>query len=166
MKKSHLQLFIWILAGGILLLAGCASNPTAADVDAAKAAIEEIWEKYSSAADSGDTDIWLSLWDEAGIQLPPNGPAVSKQALEEKVIPAFAKRREAGVKRKMNILPEEITVAGDWAYSRGTYNKTTYLEDGKTTYFEGKFLTILKRQPDGSWKIYRDCFNSSMPPPK
>ena len=32
------------------------------------------------------------------------------------------------------------------------------------THIIGKYLTILKKQTDGSWKIYRDCFNSDVPP--
>jgi ketosteroid isomerase-like protein len=28
-----------------------------------------------------------------------------------------------------------------------------------------KYLTIYRRQPDGSWKIYRDISNSNEPPP-
>jgi ketosteroid isomerase-like protein len=35
---------------------------------------------------------------------------------------------------------------------------------GPESLFDGKFLTVFKRQPDGSWKIYRDCFNSNVPP--
>ncbi|MDX9958989.1 MAG: hypothetical protein RBT68_11165 [Spirochaetia bacterium] len=36
--------------------------------------------------------------------------------------------------------------------------------DGSTLRLVGKFLDILARQPDGSWKITRDCFNFDGPP--
>jgi len=29
---------------------------------------------------------------------------------------------------------------------------------------DGKALTLLERQSDGSWKIVYDCFNSNVPP--
>jgi ketosteroid isomerase-like protein len=29
----------------------------------------------------------------------------------------------------------------------------------------GKDLVIFKRQPDGSWKVYRDCWNFDKPLP-
>jgi len=35
---------------------------------------------------------------------------------------------------------------------------------GKTIKLDGKYLTILERQADGSWKIAIDCFNSNVPP--
>jgi ketosteroid isomerase-like protein len=28
----------------------------------------------------------------------------------------------------------------------------------------GKYMVLWKRQADGSWKLYRDMFNTSMPP--
>ncbi len=51
----------------------------------------------------------------------------------------------------MEINPEEIVVAGDGAFSRGNF----IVNDA----VEGKFLTIFRRQDDGSWRIYRDAFN-------
>ena len=89
--------------------------------------------------------------------MPPGRPAVGKDFLDDVVPKAFT----PGSVLTMNIYPEEITVAGDWAYSRGTYNSDRVVE-GEEVRIEGKFLTILKRQSDGSWKIYRDCFNSSI----
>ena len=55
----------------------------------------------------------------------------------------------------MEINAEEIVVLGDWAFSSGNYSADP-VKDGKTLHFEGKFLTVFKRQDDGSWKIYRD----------
>ena len=63
------------------------------------------------------------------------------------------------------IKSEEIVVMGDWAYSRGTFTRSfTPKGSDQTFYYDGKFLTVMKRQPDGSWKIFRDCFNSNTPP--
>jgi len=65
--------------------------------------------------------------------------------------------------RWQNLL--EIVVTGPWGYSRGTYTQDlTARSTGKTIHVDGKFLTIFKKQMDGSWKIYRDCFNSNVPP--
>ena len=52
--------------------------------------------------------------------------------------------------------------AGDFGYVRGTYSCLMIpWASGDTTRFGGKVLSILRRQSDGSWKIYRDCFNSN-----
>ncbi len=90
--------------------------------------------------------------------MPPGIPARGKDVLNKVVPKGFA----AGGVKSMNINPAEITAAGDWAYSRGTYDLESVV-NGKTVQIDGKFLTIFKHQADGSWKIYRDCFNSNGP---
>jgi len=60
---------------------------------------------------------------------------------------------------------EEVKVAGDWAFARGNYTYTlTPKEEGKTIKGNGKYLSILAKQADGSWKFARDCFNNNAPP--
>jgi ketosteroid isomerase-like protein len=157
MKKRMVAALVVSLVAAVLLLAGCASmakGSTEEDVEA----IREIWKTYASARVDADAQLWLSLWDEEGVQMPPGSPARGMDVLRVGVPKAFV----PGSVSTMNIYPEEITVAGGWAYSRGTYNSNRTVE-GKTVRVEGKFLTILRKQSDGSWKIYRDCFNSNTP---
>ena len=157
MKKLTVSGLIVSVAVAVLFLPGCAKTSegeSEADVEA----IQVIWNIYSTARVVGDADVWLSLWDEEGIKMPPGAPARSKEVLDKVVPDAFA----SGSVSSMNIYPEEINVVGNWAYTRGTYDSERVVE-GKAVRVEGKFLTILKRQADGTWRIYRDCFNSSVP---
>ena len=34
---------------------------------------------------------------------------------------------------------------------------------GKTVSDKGKYLTVWKKQPDGSWKVLLDIYNSDLP---
>ena len=61
--------------------------------------------------------------------------------------------------------PFETQVAGDWAYDRGNATVTVTPKSGKQMEESVKYLVIVKRQPDGSWKIYRLISNSNNPPP-
>jgi uncharacterized protein (TIGR02246 family) len=161
MKKSLLQFSVCILMGVILLLAGPVTAEKTADVEADVAAIKEIWNQYTLGANTGDLDLWISLWGDNGIRMAPGTPAV----FEKEQIRAQMKVPFEQFDTKIAINCEEVQVAGDWAFSRGTYTfSTTPKAGGETTYINGKFLTILKRQVDGSWKIFRDCFNSNAPP--
>jgi ketosteroid isomerase-like protein len=73
-------------------------------------------------------------------------------------------------------------VTGDWGFDRGTYTITPtpkvageaaegasieQSEIGRELDYAqtGKYLWILKRQPDGSWKIARGMWSSNHPPP-
>jgi ketosteroid isomerase-like protein len=157
MKKRITNVLIGLLAITTLFLLGCATmakGGTEADVEA----IKEIWEKYCSSAINGDVALRLSIWDEDFIQMPPNQPARSREEIEKGIEKSWASRNVL----TFDIDAEEIVISVDWAYSRGTYVSDRMVE-GNTVRMDGKFLTIFRRQPDGSWKIYRDCFNSNTP---
>jgi uncharacterized protein (TIGR02246 family) len=147
------------LVMGLLMVSACAPD-TATEADVA--AINEIWIQYAGSFSSGDLDSWISLWADNGIQMAPDAPAVigkeQIRAKYESIFPEFI--------FKLAIANEEVRVADDWAFSTGTYAASiTPKAGGETAEIAGKYLTILERQADGSWKIVRDCFNSSVPPP-
>jgi len=156
-----------IVSGSVIialpLLAGCATLK-APSVDADIAAIKQIWVGYATSAEKGDAGAWLQLWDMGGIQLRPNAPARTREELVAQVSTQWKAVHEVS-DMKMAINPLEITVNGPWAYSRGLYTRDlTNTSTDAVTHVDGKFLTILRRQEDGNWRIYRDCFNSNVPP--
>jgi len=133
----------------------------AVDVEADIAAINEIWNQYALGVNTGDLELWISLWTDDGIQMAPGAPAViGKEQIRAKYESIFSQFIFT-----MAITNNEVRVAGDLAFSRGTYRASiTPTAGGETTEIAGKYLTILERQADGSWKIARDCFNSNVPP--
>jgi ketosteroid isomerase-like protein len=158
--KRRVMLLLAV-AVGVALVCGCATTGSQG-TDADTAAIRQIWTNYVAFAEKGDAAAWLGQWDKDGIQMPPDAPARTKQQLDT-VIPAAFKARTDANTMKMVLDAQEITIADGWAYSRGVYtqdltNKTT----GVVMHVDGKFLTIFKRQADGTWKIYRDCYNSNV----
>jgi uncharacterized protein (TIGR02246 family) len=142
------------LAAALSLPAAIRAQDTSADD---KAAIESLWASYSAAQLAGDADAWLALWDEGGVQMPPGIPARGLDVLRD----AQPKRMAAQTVSSFNIRPIDIVVADGWAWTRGTYEAEGEAA-GKAFHVDGKFLTILKRQDDGGWKIYRDAFNSNV----
>jgi ketosteroid isomerase-like protein len=51
---------------------------------------------------------------------------------------------------------QEVTVSGDYAFQRGTYQYDMRPRTGgAAARTSGKLMGIFRRQPDGSWKIYR-----------
>jgi uncharacterized protein (TIGR02246 family) len=146
----------------ILALAGCASKGARDRADAGPN-VSAMWKEYAASLNAGDTARWIALWTDDGVQLPPDEPAVvGKDRIRD--------RMQAGLDRfkfDMAITNEEVRSAGDLAFARGTYKATlTPKQGGKQIPIDGKFMTILIRQPDRSWKIHRDIFNSNVPPGK
>lgn len=148
-----------ILAAGILIpLAACSRQQQ--QVSAATAA-ETIWKEYAESLNSGDLDRWLELWTEDGVQMPPDEAAIAGKdnirARNEALLDKFT--------FDIGITNQEVQAAGNWAYARGTYTaKLMPKAGGRPISIDGKYLTILARQPDGSWRIHRDIFNSNVAP--
>ncbi|MCB0105009.1 MAG: SgcJ/EcaC family oxidoreductase [Caldilineaceae bacterium] len=125
------------------------------------AAVNAIWDEYEASVIAGDIDRWIAQWTDDGVQMPPNEPFVEGK---ENIYARVGANMAAGPTDEFVITPLEITSAGDWAYSRGVYTVTFPLGDGEQGFLDGKFMTILQRQPDGTWKIHRDIFNSNVQP--
>jgi uncharacterized protein (TIGR02246 family) len=124
--------------------------------------VEGIWKEYAASLNAGDIDRWVALWTDDGVQLPPDEPPVVGK---DKI-----RTRNGAVLQKFNfdigITNQEAHAAGDWGFSRGVYRATlTPKQGGAPISIDGKYMTILARQKDGSWKIHRDIFNSNGPPP-
>ena len=125
------------------------------------ALIHELWVEYASALMAGDMDRWISLWSSGGIEMQPAGLCLSGieqiGAARQPVIDLFD--------TEMTILPENVHLLGDCAYSYGTYKYAiTPKEGGESINDAGMFLTILKKQANGSWKIAITCCNTSQRP--
>ncbi|UCC99646.1 MAG: SgcJ/EcaC family oxidoreductase, partial [Phycisphaerales bacterium] len=124
------------------------------------AQIYQLWKAYAAALTAGDMERWIALWTDDGIQMPPGAPRrVGVEQIRASMQPLFDLYQWA-----ITINPEEVRVLGDRAYSHGTYEfALTPKEDGETMEGSSKYLTILEKQADGSWKIAIDCFNYDAP---
>jgi ketosteroid isomerase-like protein len=163
MKKMRIILITAVLAAGLLMLAGCASTGAAAPTsqDDFTAMVKATWVQYSGSLVAGDANRWMSLWDVNGVQLPPDSPMVmSTEDLRAGITGTLA----AVSFKSMDIKLTKAWVDHELGWATGNYSYTFVTADGKTTVsYDGKYQTIFRRQTDGSWKIFRDCFNSNVP---
>jgi len=92
--------------------------------------------------------------------MPPNAPAVrGHEALTAAgdPFPPFSDFRQESL---------EMEGFGDLAFSRDEYS-VTIAPPGKPVFKDkGKVITIWRKQPDGSWKMFREIWNSDLPAPK
>ena len=155
---------LFMIIAAIVYLSFIFSNTAFAGDEAVafRAAVERIWKAYSAANVAGDTDSYMALCDEDIVKMGPNKPAVfGKAALEDRK----RKGHQKWNYENQDIKIEETQVFGEWGFARGIYTATlTAKAGGKTIEVDGKYLTIFKKQADGSWKVARDCYNSNVPP--
>ena len=123
--------------------------------------VNQLWEEYALACNSGDFEHWISLWDDDAIQMPPDTPRrVGKVAIRKKMKSLF----DDYAIIDMSIQTEEVRILGGRAYAHGIYNfQLKPKGGGEIKSYSGKFLDILKKGPDGCWKIAIDCFNYDEP---
>ena len=76
----------------------------------------------------------------------------------------FKGARDMGI-RGITLDALEVEISGDLAYEVGKYSIDMELEGGQTMTDVGKYLMVLKRQADGSWKMSADMFSSDAPAP-
>lgn len=121
-------------------------------------AIKKLAADWRSGWLAGDVEALLSLYGDDAVLMPQGHPAIrGKDAIR----PLYeAALKEVTIKSEGTLM--DIETSGDWGYFWSTYKLTaTPKSGGETIESEGKSLFIVKRQPDGAWKITRLIDNSN-----
>ena len=122
-----------------------------AQIDAANRKVHETLALRDAAAIAN-----LNTSD--GMVLPPRQESVrGREAIQKFWEASLA----GGGNAEMTIATVEVDGRGDTAYEVGTY---IFRKEDGTVLDHGKFIVIWKLV-DGEWKLHRDIFNSSAPPP-
>jgi len=142
----------------LALVAGAALAQSSTDAAGSLRAADEAWMKVYSAKDLQKT---VEFCDEHGSMLAPNAPiATGKAAISKLIATDFSYGDLVWHADKVG-----VAQSGDLGYTSGAYKFTFKDPAGKTVIDNGKYLTVWKKQTDGSWKVLFDMFNTDMPPP-
>ena len=133
-------------------------------VEADITAVKEVLSQYAVGCNTGDFDLWISLWADHGIQMPPDTPArIGKEQIQEGMKPVFD---EMTLDISITSI-DDAKVYSDLGITYCNYTLAMTPKAGGEAFDimkDGKYLTLCKRQADGSWKISHDCYNSNVPP--
>ena len=125
--------------------------------------IRETDMAWSKAGAAKDLERMLAFFADGASELAPNAPiATGKEALRKVWSHYFA---TPGFSISWQPTRVEVSRGSDLGYSLGTYVLTTPDPAGKPVTDRGKYVTIWKKQADGSWKVIADIFNSDLPAP-
>jgi len=138
----------------VVVLAGFATVSTAEDV---RAAIEAGNKAFCAAVARRDATAVAALYTSTAQALPPGGEiARGRDAIQK----AFQGEIDAGL-TNLTLTTLEVEAHGDTANEVGTW--VLKGKDGATL-DHGKFIVIWKKE-GGEWRLHRDIWNSSTPPP-
>ena len=143
----------------VLAISGCAPQ---VDVEADKAAIRDLMDvQWLNAAQAKDVDTVLSVFADDASSFPPNASIVTgKEAIRARQSEVYSEPRVAISWQTTKV---EVSRSGDLAYSHGTYEETVNDPEGNPVTDKGKWVTVWEKQPDGTWKVVVDIWNSNQP---
>jgi len=141
--------------------AGDGRQPAAASITPAdEAQIRSADSAFAAAANAGDADAIVALYAEDATLLAPNlPPQKGRDAIKAfwgGFLEAYTVRFESG--------SDTVEGRGDLAYNRGHFRFTAVPKAKGVPGIadEGKFVEILKKQPDGGWKYVVDMYSSNL----
>jgi ketosteroid isomerase-like protein len=117
---------------------------------------------FAASANAGNIDGVVAVYATGAALLPPNLPpqkgGAAIRSFWAGFLDAYTVQFELG--------SDTIEGRGDLAYNLGHYRFTAVpkAKANPGVADEGKFLEILKREPDGTWKYVVDMYSSNLAP--
>jgi len=145
------------LAPALALLIIVSANSAFAQKGDARAAIEAQNRKFIQAIEKGDAKALADLYTTNAMVLPSNSDFVKGR---DAIKALFQGLMDSGVKGG-SLTATEVEQFGDTANEVGVYMMK---DAGGKEVDRGKYIVVWKRE-NGQWKLHRDIFNSSLPPP-
>lgn len=169
-----------LLLLGLAIAFNCASQAQAshrrssakstADTSSAaedRAAIQELDDNEIKANLALDVKALELLWDPEIVSMPPGHAAISgleaNSAYLEQEAKAMDNFQILGYEQSW----QEVRIMGDYAYEYGTIQtRVAPMNPGPEVDTTYNVMRVLKKQPDGAWKVYRVIWNNaSLPKP-
>lgn len=146
-------------AGVLAITQGAWAQATSGLEPADVRKIDAIVEVAMKAAVARDFETWSNVFLEDAVLNPPNQPAVQGRAAIRAWLEKLPPVQEFRLKHT------KVEGRGDLAYALGTYSMTMAPPDAPGAVTDaGKFVEVLRKQPDGRWLCAVDMFSSDSPP--
>ena len=150
----------------ILLLAGCQqpTTSTASDSFSEEAditAIRQLQSDWNIAVEAGSVDGYAAVLDDDIELLPTDAEPINGVGNYRAMLNGVFSSEDFKVEV---MAPSVIEVDGDRAYARYDYIiHRTPKGSTETVSSYRKFLDVMRRQDDGSWRVYKHIWNYNEP---
>ena len=119
---------------------------------------DAIVEAWDVAQNADDVDGLMAIYGGDMAAMPPDMPEVAGADAIRALWTEFVAQGQDSD----NVL-QGFRVSGDVAAMWGTYTFTSMPEGEEGIPVAGKWMALLERQADGSWKMLRNIWNTDMP---
>ena len=125
----------------------------------AEAAIKRLpVDDWCKAEGARDLDAKMRLFTADAVLLPPG----AERVVGQQAIRAWHEAAWKGNKYQCSGTVDEVQVLGEWGFARGTFSGVLTPTNGAAPARDsGKFMTVVRRQADGTWKLARVIWNAN-----
>ena len=144
-------------------LSGCQQGEQPADSAQIEAQLQEAETRWSQAYAKRDAAALAAMYADDGALASPDADLVEGKDALAQAMQAYASDPNLRIEFKSD--RTQVAASGDLAYTRGRYTMT--LTDPKTKgpfTTKGNYLTVWRKQADGSWKAVEDFATTGAPP--
>jgi uncharacterized protein (TIGR02246 family) len=161
--RSHSRFSRLAILTSLLLLACAAQQASTSGsgrgVAGVRTQIEQLTAQFVEAFNQGDVATLAAMYDTGAVVLAPNAPPMRGR---QNIQAFWAGAKQQGF-RTLDLAVGSVEVIGSHAIDMGTYTLVVQPPGQAAVTDRGKYMVLWRRQEDGSWKLYRDMFNTSMP---
>jgi ketosteroid isomerase-like protein len=137
----------------LLLLLGLAACSIRASTEETKAELMTADRAFASATAERGVDGWVEYFAEDGRMLGSGGLVTGTDSIRAYMAPAFA---DEAFSLTWEPTFAEVSAGGDLGYTVGRYESRGLTDEGEETVASGWYLTVWRRQADGTWKAEMD----------
>jgi len=141
----------------LLLTSALFAADKKADIEAEKKALIQAEADFEAARAQKGMEGWLSFFSEDTAVIIPGKPITFNKAdMREQLTNTW----NPGVTLKWQPVKADVSASGDLGYTVGTWQLTGKSRKGDPVSMTGKYMTVWKKQTDGSWKVVADMGNA------
>ncbi len=146
----------WMVTLGIIV--GCRPS---VDSATARAVLMDADRAFAQATARDRVEGWVAAFAGDGAMFRQGGVVTGHGAIRELMAPHFA---DTSYSLAWEPTAAEVAASGDLGYTVGRSENRRRDVKGRVLIGHGSYLTVWKRQPDGSWKVAIDIGSSDGPP--
>ena len=152
---------VFLVAAVSLVITSCASPQV--DMAALKKTVDTYNALSIEAMTGGNSDKMMAYYEDDALEMAPNMTmAKGKDAIKA----MQDQMTKSGMKMTaVSFSPIDLQAGGTIAYEIGSYDITVTMPSTGDVKDHGKYLTIWHQQPDGTWKVRAETWNTDMPMP-